>query len=298
MEAQVVTARAEQLLDVLKGIREGRQLDPAERVALTDGMRKLPKLHAAHTLSEEHQFILGSLRELASFVDRLEGYETFASLGSDLEVLRGIAHHLVEAESHHQREEEVLFPRIESRGISFPTEAMRKDHERFRLRKRRLYQLAQAGADGEFGSFKAEVREIGGFLTRELADHIFQEDTIVYQIALEVLAEDEWLEVKRRCDAIGYCCFKPEDAQEPARPSVELDLKTVPMLRRLDTILSAWKGLAPGQAMRIRNDREPRPLLLLFRGTEKGRFDWTYEAEGPEEWVARITRLAGGDGQA
>lgn len=288
-----VSGRIEELSNLLQKIRGGAVPGPAERAEMAAGMKPVPKLHALHTLSEEHQFILGSLRELASFVARLDGYATFTEMGADLEVLRGIAHHLVDAESHHQREEEVLFPRIEARGISLPTEHMRKDHVRFRARKRRLYQLAQAGAVGEFADFKAEVGEIGLLLSGELADHIFQEDTLIYQIALEVLSPEQWADVKRGCDAIGYCCFKPEDQVPAGRQAAaeELDLRTVPMIRRLDTILSTWKRLAPGQSMRITNDKEPRPLYTLFRTSEKGKFEWIYETEGPAEWVALITKL-------
>lgn len=283
----------EKMLEIFKDIRGGSVPGPALRAELTAGMRVVPKLHAVHTLIEEHQFILGSLRELASFVERLEGYSAFADMGADLDVLKGIAHHLVDAESHHQREEDILFPRIEACGITLPTDAMRKDHVQFRARKRRLYQIAQAGAVGEFADFKAEVRDIGLFVSRELSAHIFLEDTIVYQIALEVLSPEQWVDVKRGCDAIGYCCFKPEDQlPEAAKPMTELDLRAVPMIRRLDTILGAWKRLEPGASMRITNDKEPKPLQTLFRTAEKGRFEWTYETEGPVEWVALITKLA------
>ncbi len=34
---------------------------------------------------------------------------------------------------------------------------------------------------------------------------------LLYQIALQVLSTEEWDEVKRACDNIGYCCFTPED---------------------------------------------------------------------------------------
>ncbi len=293
MNGTTLPAKVEELLNLLQSIRGGSMPGPARRAELTAGMRVLPKLHAVRTLSEEHQFILGSLRELASLVARLDGYTTFAEMGADLEVLKGIAHHLVDAESHHQREEDILFPRIEACGITLPTDVMRKDHVQFRARKRRLYQMAQAGAVGEFADFKAEVREIGLFISRELSEHIFQEDTIVYQIALEVLSPEQWIDVKRGCDAIGYCCFKPEDQVRGApRPAAELDLRSVPMMRRLDTILAAWKALAPGASMRITNDKEPRPLHALFRTAEKGKFEWTYETEGPVEWVALITKLA------
>jgi uncharacterized protein (DUF2249 family)/hemerythrin-like domain-containing protein len=286
-------AGVEELTRILQGIRAGGMPDEGERAAMTRRMRELPKLHPVSTLSEEHRFILGSLRELAALVERIGGYASFAEMGGDIDVLKGIAHHLVDAESHHQREEDVLFPRMEAHGITLPSQTMRKDHELFRARKRRLYQMAQsAGGVGhgglDFSVFKGEVREIGNFLARELTDHIFQEDTIVYQIALEVLSADQWADVKRGCDAIGYCCFKPEDQ---AGAAVELDLREVPLIRRLDTVLSTWKELAPGQEMRITNDKEPRPLRTLFHTAEHGRFEWRYETEGPREWVACIRKI-------
>ena len=62
------------------------------------------------------------------------------------------------------------------------------------------------------------------------------------------------------------------------------------MLKRLETILKAWKELEPGDAIRLCNDREPAPLQVLFRTRERGKFDWIYEKQGPTEWVAIIRR--------
>ena len=44
--------------------------------------------------------------------------------------------------------------------------------------------------------------------------------------------------------------------------TVDLDLTVVPMIRRLDTILGAWKKLPKGDALRITNDKEPKPLQV------------------------------------
>jgi uncharacterized protein (DUF2249 family) len=73
--------------------------------------------------------------------------------------------------------------------------------------------------------------------------------------------------------------------------TVELDLTVVPMIRRLDAILSAWKKLPKGNALRVTNDKEPKPLQFLFRRTEAGRHEWTYERQGPDTWVALIRKI-------
>jgi len=124
---------------------------------------------------------------------------------------KDIAHHLVEAESHHQREEEALFTRLEGHNIGEPVAVMKSDHIDFRSRKQELYKLIHNWQSIEFENFKRKILEIGEYLVRELENHIFKEDNILYQIALQVLNEKEWEEIKRDCDKIGYCCFTPAD---------------------------------------------------------------------------------------
>ncbi len=170
--------------------------------------------HPVNTFMEEHKIILENLNELASFVERLKKTDSFEGMREDLEKLRDIAHHLVEAESHHQREEDVLFPKLEKHDIVEPTEIMKMDHDEFRKRKQALYKLAHNPEDYEFKDLRERGIELGEYLTRELESHIFKEDNILYQIALQVLSDEEWQEVKREADMIGYCCFSPEDQKK------------------------------------------------------------------------------------
>jgi hypothetical protein len=170
--------------------------------------------HPVHTFMQEHEIILDNLRELGSLVDRLKGLNSFDGMGEDLEKLEDIAHHLVEAESHHQREEEVLFSELEKRDIVEPPEIMKMDHVEFRKRKQELYQLSHRPREHDFNKFKARVIELGEYLARELESHIFKEDNIIYQIALQVLIPEDWERIKRLCDELGYCCFTPEDQKE------------------------------------------------------------------------------------
>lgn len=47
-------------------------------------------------------------------LDEMESYDRHRE---EFKKLLHIAEHLVEAESHHKREEEVLFPEVEKRGV-------------------------------------------------------------------------------------------------------------------------------------------------------------------------------------
>jgi len=184
------------------------------RDSLISNKREVPPPHPINTLMEEHKVILKSLDELAGVVDRIKEAASFADMENGLPRLKDISHHLVEAESHHEREEDCLFPVLERHDITEPSNIMRMDHVELRKGKKELYQYAHNPEDHDFDEFRVKIIELGSYLTKELERHIFKEDNILYQIALEVLSGEEWKEVKRKCDKIGYCCFTPNDRKE------------------------------------------------------------------------------------
>jgi len=246
--------------------------------------------HPVHTFMEEHQVILQSLEDLSVVLADLKIRKNFDEFGPGLERLKVITHHLVEAENHHQREEEALFPHIEKHDISEPPKIMRMDHVEFRKRKKKLYQIAHNPDGTDFTTFQAKVAELGGYLSRELASHIFKENNILYQIALQVLTPEEWDGVKAHCDKIGYCCFTPADAEKTAGV-VELDLRPLHPFERHDRIFALWSAIKPGQTLRLTNDHNPKPLRYQFEAEQKGLFVWTSEQEGPKDWIFAIRRL-------
>jgi len=246
--------------------------------------------HPVHTFMEEHQVILRSLEDLSVLLADLKTRKNFAEFGPGLERLKVIAHHLVEAENHHQREEEALFPAIQKHDIVEPPNIMRMDHVEFRKRKKELYQIAHNPVRTDFTAFGTKVAELGGYLSRELTSHIFKENNILYQIALQVLTPKEWDGVKTNCDKIGYCCFTPVDA-EKSPDVVELDLRPLHPFERHDRIFALWNALKPGQTLRLTNDHNPKPLRYQFEAEQKGLFEWTSVQEGPKDWIFAIRRV-------
>ena len=166
--------------------------------------------HPIHTLMEEHKEILNFVDKLKKAVKKLESAKDFKNVRTDIEMLRFAAKHLVEANKHHQREEEVLFPEMEKSGITEPPEIMREEHEDLKTKKEELYKLVCNCEKLSYQDFVKKVIEIAEFLIKELPDHIYKEDNILYPMALEVIKENErWEKIKKDCDKIGYCCFTP-----------------------------------------------------------------------------------------
>jgi DUF438 domain-containing protein len=165
--------------------------------------------HPIHTLMAEHEIILG-------FLDRLEKVNLVIQKISDfkeqkeLEELVNIAEHLVEAEPHHKREEEVLFPEMEKRGVFGPPEMMRLEHAELRKSKEELKMLSQSFREENFLALKEKLDGTSKFIISFLREHILKENNVLYPMALEAIPEENvWQKMKLECDKIGYCCFTP-----------------------------------------------------------------------------------------
>jgi len=165
--------------------------------------------HVIHTLMAEHDRILGFLEELSRINQTLQMVGSWDKSKKESKELLDIAKHLIEAESHHQREEEVLFPELEKRDILGPPEMMRMEHKELRSKKKELFKLAQSRNKTNFNIKRLD--KVVNFIISMLREHIYKENNILYPMALEVIKEKSiWDKMKTECDKIGYCCFTPQ----------------------------------------------------------------------------------------
>jgi hypothetical protein len=172
---------------------------------------QLPHGHVVSTLVSEHEAILSFLDALEGVNGAIQRLSAYPGQTPEFQKLAHIAEHLVGAERHHKREEEVLFPELEKRGVFGPPMVMRQEHDQLRPRKHALQQLAAEAPQMSFADFKRQLNELVGFIAPTLREHIFKENNILYPMALQVVTDARvWDRLKTECDEIGYCCFTPQ----------------------------------------------------------------------------------------
>ncbi len=71
-----------------------------------------------------------------------------------------------------------------------------------------------------------------------------------------------------------------------------LDVREIAPRERHPLIFNTFDALRPGEAFRLVNDHDPKPLYYQFMAERTGQVGWDYLEEGPEVWQVRITRLA------
>ncbi len=172
--------------------------------------RKIEPGHMLDTLLIEHEKIKEFLTELESVNLQIQNLKS-PNENTDLFIkLEHLANNILDAEKHHKREEDVLFPELEKRNITGPTRIMRMEHDDLRKRKRLLKETANSIEIMGFNEYKTKVDELSKYIVFHLRDHIYKENYILYPTAIDTLDDKElWTEMKSKCDKIGYCPFTP-----------------------------------------------------------------------------------------
>ena len=174
----------------------------------------ISKGHVLYTLIEEHELILNFLKELEEVTNIILDMESYDKDRKEFTRVTELIISILDAEPHHKREEDVLFPELETRGITGPTRIMRLEHEDLRKKKRALKELSESVENLDFNDYKDELKKLSNSICFELKDHIFKENYILYPTALESIESNaKWVNMKKECDNIGYCTFTPEDCK-------------------------------------------------------------------------------------
>ncbi len=71
-----------------------------------------------------------------------------------------------------------------------------------------------------------------------------------------------------------------------------VDVSTIVPRDRHPLIFGTFAELAPGEALLLINDHDPKPLYYQFQAEHGGEFSWEYLESGPDVWQVRIGRVA------
>ncbi len=70
-----------------------------------------------------------------------------------------------------------------------------------------------------------------------------------------------------------------------------LDVRDLVPRDRHARIFATFDALRPGEAFRLINDHDPKPLKYQFAAEHAGEATWEPEREGPDAWIIRIGKV-------
>jgi len=181
---------------------------------------KFPSGHPLRTLYEENVEIIKDAEILnlyASSVLKLKGN----ALKSTLKTLEGIVRRLkAVGYTHYNREEMIIFPYLERRGLNAVPAVLWRKHDEIRAEMNKLLRLITKGEN------LSDISSMGQDLSSRLIDMVFRENNILYPTLKVLLSDGEFKAIRMLDDEIGYYKVKPRDEwKTDAEPIMPYEVK-------------------------------------------------------------------------
>lgn len=177
------------------------------------GSKSIPEGHPADVFKRENQELLKTTALARDVLKQIDSQED-TNLNESVLKLRGLFNNLYDVDKHYQRKEYLLFPYLESKGITGPPKVMWGKHDEIReLIKGSIEILQQTDLTREEILASAEiVFELALF---GIDDMTVKEEQILFPMSMDKLTEAEWFEISKQSLEIGYCLY---DTQTEWRP--------------------------------------------------------------------------------
>lgn len=189
--------------------------------------------HPVHTLRAENIAcgpVLDDLREALAAVKAGPTPER-------LETARARLRELRQFEKHYLRKENILFPFLEKKGFSGPSHVMWAIHDDIRASWKALEGVL-AAPPADPAALTAQLDGTFLPLDKMMREMFYKEENILYPTALEKLSAEEWLDIRKQEEGVGYAYvlaggqWPPQDpvgaapAEEPAALEGVIRLQT------------------------------------------------------------------------
>ena len=219
VSAKEIGAMEEQL------IREGMPVEEIQRLCdlhvavVRDSLDQqeaveAPPGHPVHTYLAENEIITSIANRLGELsAEEARGTSPEPSWASEM---KGALEELAGVDNHYLRKENELFPVLERHGITGPSQVMWGVHDEIRAQVK----VTRAAAAGESAQVAAGA---GAALARAVIEMVYKENKILLPLAQQTLSHEEWAEVRRGEDELGYAF------QEPSAPFPEAGAPPVPL---------------------------------------------------------------------
>lgn len=179
-------------------------------------------------LMKEHELLLKYANELNILVDNLKEASDFNSAGEKINALIALIQVFKDSASHYMREENVLFPYLEKKGIKQPPRVMWMEHDQIRAIEKKLYKLVEDHKNTKYQNFVKDLGKVASELLEMLTGHYHKENNVLFPTAQQVIGNDEWKEIKMQFNELGYCSFTPKPATTP------VEKKETPVLHTIE----------------------------------------------------------------
>lgn len=171
--------------------------------------------HPVNTFIRENRAIENVIANTQPILRQIAETKGGADISALLEQWRAKHKDLMEVITHFTRQENVLFPFLEKRGITGPSSVMWGIHDDIRAGLKKVRDLIDKAETAAAPDLVQKIENLVQPLFHTIKELFYKEENIMYPTALEVLSEQDWAKIYRQSDEVGYTMIIPEKQWVP-----------------------------------------------------------------------------------
>jgi len=168
--------------------------------------------HPIHTFFQENRALEDLIKnEIKPRIEALKSADELEEQKKVILELLGKYNLLMDIDKHYSRKENLVFPYLEKYGITAPPKVMWGVDDEIRGEiKDVIKDLKNYDTDARLNI----ANKIENNLNR-IQEMIYKEEKIFFPMAAQNLTQDEWYEIYKESDEIGFCLVEPAARWEP-----------------------------------------------------------------------------------
>lgn len=179
--------------------------------------------HPVHTFIRENRAMENVIANTQPILKQIAEAKDGEDIGEPLEQWRAKHRELMEVVTHFSRKENVLFPYLEKKGITGPSTVMWGIHDDIRVELKKVRALLDDAKPVASAELTEKIEQLVQPMFHTIKELFYKEENIMFPTALEVLAEQEWVQIYEQSDEIGYALIKPEKQWSPKAEGENLE---------------------------------------------------------------------------
>ena len=172
------------------------------------GSKDVPDGHPIDVMKQENVELKKVTAQIRMILDKIKK-ETDGDVAKDIMGLRALFNQLFDVDKHYQRKEYLIFPYLETKGITGPPKVLwGKDDEIRELVKGAIELLKVDGITRSELIASAEMILLPA--AQSIDDMVIKEEEILFPMSLDNITESEWYEIAKQSIEIGFCLYDPQ----------------------------------------------------------------------------------------
>ncbi len=171
---------------------------------ISSSRRRVSKDHPLWRFIKDHDAMMFWIEQGRDLVHEMKKRKDYDDASDLIKELKLTMEHLKESENHDVRQENTLFPVVEKYGVEEPPSIMWEEHYNMKNKRAQIEKLIEGIPSRPYNEFIDIMEGDFIYLVETFSQHTKKEQEILYNVALDLLSDQDWKDIKKESDEIGY----------------------------------------------------------------------------------------------